>query len=204
MRVTVVIVTAIAMLMVAVPELAAKHPCGPGDDPFFCLHDPVSRLKGRIRVICRFGGYQAFVRGRHRKRPVPTRAFFCASSATITTMRETVDRMCTFFSFGPGTNGPVEVTSVPVRRRRRVRYLGKRFSFRCRPGCSTGADCRSGICEGEGCPRDPMAPRGVCVPRVRGCLKNLAAYCGCNGQTFHASGSCPGRRFERRGECKAD
>ncbi len=69
--------------------------------------------------------------------------------------------------------------------------------------CADGADCQSGICEGEGC-GDTL---GTCAPRNRACTRDLRAYCGCDGQTFRGSGSCPLRRFAHRGECgqkKAD
>lgn len=65
--------------------------------------------------------------------------------------------------------------------------------------CDTDADCGSGVCEGFGC-----GPRqGVCMPADRRCTRDLRAYCGCDGATFRASGSCPGRRYSHRGECGA-
>ena len=42
-----------------------------------------------------------------------------------------VNGVCTFSTSRLFSDGDV-VTSVPVRRRRRVRYMGKRFIFRCR------------------------------------------------------------------------
>jgi hypothetical protein len=63
--------------------------------------------------------------------------------------------------------------------------------------CAAAADCASGICEGEGCGE----VLGRCVPRERPCTSDLRPYCGCDGQTFRSSGSCPGRRFVRRGAC---
>jgi hypothetical protein len=63
--------------------------------------------------------------------------------------------------------------------------------------CSTAADCQSGICEGEGC----GTPDGVCAPKMRGCTKDLRPYCGCSGESFSTSSTCPGRRFAHRGEC---
>lgn len=64
--------------------------------------------------------------------------------------------------------------------------------------CTTADQCASGVCEGEGC----GDANGVCAPRNRACTKDLRAYCGCDGQTFRTSGSCPGQRFSHRGECK--
>ena len=64
--------------------------------------------------------------------------------------------------------------------------------------CLDAQECISGICEGEGC---GAAKPGRCVPRDRACTKDLRPYCGCDGQTFRTSGSCPGRRFASRTEC---
>jgi hypothetical protein len=63
--------------------------------------------------------------------------------------------------------------------------------------CDTAADCQSGICEGEGC-----GPKGGrCVAKGRVCTRDRRAYCGCDGNTFHSSGSCPGARFSSRSMC---
>ncbi len=64
--------------------------------------------------------------------------------------------------------------------------------------CSDAAECKSGICEGEGC--DPLM--GKCASKERACTKDLQEYCGCDGKPFSSSGSCPGRRFKNRGACK--
>lgn len=64
--------------------------------------------------------------------------------------------------------------------------------------CLAAADCASGICEGLGCGDD--AP-GTCAPAARACTKDLRTYCGCDGQTFRGSGSCPGKRFSARAAC---
>jgi hypothetical protein len=65
--------------------------------------------------------------------------------------------------------------------------------------CSVGEDCASGVCEGLGCgPQE-----GTCAPTHRGCTRDLATYCGCDGSTFRGSGSCPGQRFAHRGPCAA-
>lgn len=64
--------------------------------------------------------------------------------------------------------------------------------------CLAGGDCASGICEGQGCGDDSP---GRCMPRARGCTRDLREYCGCDGQTFRASGSCPLRRYSARGTC---
>jgi hypothetical protein len=66
-------------------------------------------------------------------------------------------------------------------------------------GCSDDSDCDGGVCEGEGC----GPGEGVCQPRDRMCTRDLQPYCGCDGQTFRNSGSCPGARFAHRGECEA-
>jgi hypothetical protein len=43
----------------------------------------------------------------------------------------------------------------------------------------------------------------TCQP-LRPCTRDLRVYCGCDGQTFEGSGSCPARPFSRRGPCEAD
>ena len=66
-------------------------------------------------------------------------------------------------------------------------------------GCSTDSECPGGICEGQGC-----APgEGRCVSNRRACTRDLVSYCGCDGVTFRASGTCPGRRYASRGPCAA-
>ncbi len=65
--------------------------------------------------------------------------------------------------------------------------------------CLAASDCGSGICEGEGCDADSP---GVCASRERMCTMDLIQYCDCEGETFASSGSCAGRRYERRGRCE--
>ncbi len=64
--------------------------------------------------------------------------------------------------------------------------------------CLAAEECESGVCEGEGCGADRP---GTCAPKTRGCTRDLRPYCGCDGQTFRTSGSCPGKRFSARSEC---
>jgi hypothetical protein len=63
--------------------------------------------------------------------------------------------------------------------------------------CNASDECASGICEGEGCGDN----QGTCAPKARGCTRDLRQYCGCDGKTFQASGSCPGQRFSKRDAC---
>lgn len=63
--------------------------------------------------------------------------------------------------------------------------------------CDQSSDCAGGICEGLGCGEG----EGVCASSARGCTRDYVTYCGCDGATFHGSGSCPGRRYAYRGEC---
>lgn len=65
--------------------------------------------------------------------------------------------------------------------------------------CFTGSECASGVCEGMGC--GPDVP-GTCAPGSRNCTQDPVAYCGCDDVTFYGSGSCPGERYARRGECE--
>jgi hypothetical protein len=64
--------------------------------------------------------------------------------------------------------------------------------------CLDSAECASGICEGTGC--GPAAP-GKCIAKKRKCTRDARPYCGCDGVTFTASGSCPGRRYAAKGAC---
>lgn len=64
--------------------------------------------------------------------------------------------------------------------------------------CLAASDCASGVCEGQGCTDDQP---GRCASAHRGCTKDLRPYCGCDGQTFHTSGSCPGQRYVATGDC---
>jgi hypothetical protein len=63
--------------------------------------------------------------------------------------------------------------------------------------CSVASQCASGICEGEGC----GAEQGRCAAKVAPCTRDLVTYCGCDGRTFQASGSCARQRYARRGAC---
>jgi hypothetical protein len=63
--------------------------------------------------------------------------------------------------------------------------------------CVRADQCKSGVCEGEGC--DATHP-GTCQPAGRGCPQNVVQYCGCDGKSF-ASNPCPGRRYAHLGGC---
>lgn len=64
--------------------------------------------------------------------------------------------------------------------------------------CTAASQCASGACEGQGCGDDTP---GVCVGSMRRCTRDLRPYCGCDGKTFMASGTCPNRRFASRAPC---
>ncbi|MEM7153507.1 MAG: hypothetical protein AAF799_11745 [Myxococcota bacterium] len=64
--------------------------------------------------------------------------------------------------------------------------------------CLAASECAGGVCEGEGCGDDTP---GTCASNSRMCTRDYRAYCGCDGTTFHGSGSCPGQRYAKRGEC---
>ena len=63
--------------------------------------------------------------------------------------------------------------------------------------CSSNGDCGKGeICAGDmGCDKT-----WTCKPSPP-CTKDLQTYCGCDGKTFHGSGSCPGQKYSKRGGC---
>lgn len=62
--------------------------------------------------------------------------------------------------------------------------------------CSKPDDCKSGVCEGEGCDKGPK-----CVAANRMCTRDLVQFCGCDGKTFSSSGSCPSRPYKKKGSC---
>ena len=65
------------------------------------------------------------------------------------------------------------------------------------PGqCPNGTECFGG--QGCGVP-------WTCVPMLgRACTADYAPFCGCDGQTFHGSSSCPDRPWASRGDCPGD
>ncbi len=67
--------------------------------------------------------------------------------------------------------------------------------------CTDGAQCSSGICEGEGCGDDTP---GKCIAADRMCTRDARSYCGCDGKTFVGSGTCPGQRYASAGACEGD
>lgn len=66
--------------------------------------------------------------------------------------------------------------------------------------CDSSESCQSGLCEG-GCDVENQA---VCVPANRACLLDRVLFCSCEGETFSASSTCPGRRFQSKGKCKPE
>lgn len=66
--------------------------------------------------------------------------------------------------------------------------------------CSKPDDCQSGVCEGEGC--DAATTKAVCVANDRMCTRDYVSYCGCDGKAFGGSGSCAGRPYKNKGDCK--
>jgi hypothetical protein len=67
--------------------------------------------------------------------------------------------------------------------------------------CRSHADCNAW----EECHiREGCDVPSYCGPRLgRPCTEDLAPYCGCDGQTFMASSTCPTRVYARRGPCEA-
>ncbi len=63
--------------------------------------------------------------------------------------------------------------------------------------CSAPGQCAEGLfCAGEeGCDAT-----WTCQP-MRPCTRDLVMYCGCDGETFEGSGTCPSRPYAHRGAC---
>ena len=66
--------------------------------------------------------------------------------------------------------------------------------------CNTSADCPDGMsCRGEaGCDA-----QWTCQPESP-CTADLVPFCGCDGQVFRGSSSCPPRPYSRRGGCQGN
>lgn len=66
--------------------------------------------------------------------------------------------------------------------------------------CGASSECGPGLtCFGiAGCGNDWR-----CV-RARGCSRERISFCGCDGASFVASATCPGRPFVHRGECRGE
>lgn len=64
--------------------------------------------------------------------------------------------------------------------------------------CSTSRDCPSGqVCTGnEGC-----GTEWHCARPSSACAADTQSFCGCDGRTFRASMTCPGRPHAHRGAC---
>jgi hypothetical protein len=64
--------------------------------------------------------------------------------------------------------------------------------------CMSNRDCPAGlVCEGEpGC-----GTEWTCVRPRRPCISDTQYFCGCGGETFRASMTCPGRPHRQRGSC---
>lgn len=85
---------------------------------------------------------------------------------------------------------------------------GARFAHRgsCSPAlglgesCTSGQQCASGLCTGEGLEGCGTRSGGQCSQAD--CTQDLATYCGCNGFEFRGSGSCPNQQFAYRGPCE--
>ena len=58
--------------------------------------------------------------------------------------------------------------------------------------CLKHFECASWVCEGQGCGDD--AP-GTCAAETRTCTLDRKPYCGCDGETFLSSGTCPMERY---------
>lgn len=62
--------------------------------------------------------------------------------------------------------------------------------------CSAKSDCAAG----QTCAFAPGCGAGTCEPE-RPCTMDLVPFCGCDGQVFKASSTCPSHPFSRRGGC---
>jgi hypothetical protein len=56
----------------------------------------------------------------------------------------------------------------------------------------------NGTCKGQSCDT-----AWTCDTTAQACTADIVDYCGCDGQTFQGSSSCPTRAFASRGACAA-
>lgn len=85
---------------------------------------------------------------------------------------------------------------------------GARYEYRgpCKPAlglgeaCTSGAQCASGLCAGEGLEGCSGGATGVCSDGA--CTDDDSLFCGCNGFDFHESSACPNQQFAYRGPCE--
>jgi hypothetical protein len=98
-------------------------------------------------------------------------------------------------SAGPDESGTTTRTDGDDPKRELAAGDGKKADG---SSCLAASECASGVCEGEGCGEDKP---GTCAPTSRMCTRDLREYCGCDGVTFRASGSCAGARFSKREAC---
>jgi hypothetical protein len=98
----------------------------------------------------------------------------------------------------PHTSAPAETSKAPGPVEHRGPAPVDRLSHGRADGdpCTRADECKSGVCEGEGCTTGPK-----CVAADRMCTQDLVQYCGCDGTTFMGSGSCPRRPYRNRGAC---
>jgi hypothetical protein len=65
---------------------------------------------------------------------------------------------------------------------------------------TTNGDCPRGqACEGAAGCDEPWR----CVRPRAACSNDTQYFCGCGGESFRASMSCPGRPYRHRGSCPA-
>lgn len=67
--------------------------------------------------------------------------------------------------------------------------------------CFSAGQCESNTCEGGSCDGNEA---GSCAPVDRACSEVAGLFCGCDGNTFSASESCPGEPFAYKGACTAN
>lgn len=65
--------------------------------------------------------------------------------------------------------------------------------------CNAHSDCpsRTPMCLGP-----PGCGAAFRCQRARGCTRDRVPFCGCDGQTFYASSTCPGQPYLRSGSCE--
>ncbi|MGI5863172.1 MAG: hypothetical protein ACOX6T_14075 [Myxococcales bacterium] len=104
-------------------------------------------------------------------------------------------------SLTPQTTAPTNTSSETPAAQTEQRAAGANGIQTSKPAaCETTSDCpERTVCQGgEGC-----EAVWTCEDAAR-CTRDLVPFCGCDGKTFHASSTCPARKFSRRGPCGLD
>jgi hypothetical protein len=126
---------------------------------------------------------------------------FCSGGGQIdrATVSRKSDTLVEVSVFQEAFSGPDTLPAKPINAQTFSIRVPKGAQLRTTFGasCTSSVDCAKGeMCAGEaGCDKT-----WTCQPS-RPCTKDLQPYCGCDGKTFESSGSCPAKKYWKKGGC---